>query len=171
MGSSHDSRTDALLDFAGRTIRDDVQRRFLRASVLDVGAGWGKYGALLPGLTMDAVEVWQPYIAADRLWERYRRVWIGQVEHYAFDWYDVVIFGDVLEHLSVEDAQDAVARIAKRCSEMYVAVPYLYPQGEEEGNPYEAHLQDDLTPYVMQERYPMLKLLATDGAKGVYVKR
>jgi len=50
-----------------------------------------------------------------------------------------------------------------------IAVPFLYEQGEWEGNVYETHHQPDLTPAIMQERYPELNLLIGDNAYGYYV--
>ena len=53
---------------------------------------------------------------------------------------------------------------------MIVAVPYQYEQGEEYGNVYEIHKQDDLTPEIVKKRYPMLKLLYGNDEYGYYVK-
>jgi hypothetical protein len=49
-----------------------------------------------------------------------------------------------------------------------IAVPYLYEQGEEFGNIHETHLQPDLTPEIMLERYPDLKLIYGDENYGYY---
>ena len=49
--------------------------------------------------------------------------------------------------------------------------PFLAPQGEEFGNPYEAHLQDDLTPENIETRFEgLLKLLDKSSTIGLYVK-
>jgi hypothetical protein len=50
-----------------------------------------------------------------------------------------------------------------------IAVPYMYRQGEWEGNVYETHWQPDLTPEVMALRYPELKLLVGDAVYGYYI--
>ena len=44
-------------------------------------------------------------------------------------------------------------------------------QGEHEGNVHETHLQPDLTPAVMETRYPELKLLYANQYYGYYVNR
>ena len=56
------------------------------------------------------------------------------------------------------------------CDEMIVAVPYELEQGIEEDNIYEIHKQPDLTPKIMEERYPMLKLLYKNDIYGYYIK-
>ena len=53
---------------------------------------------------------------------------------------------------------------------MIVAVPYLNPQGIEEDNIYEIHIQDDLTDEIMLERYPYLKNIYKDEHYGYYIK-
>ena len=53
---------------------------------------------------------------------------------------------------------------------MVVAVPYLNPQGVEEGNIYEIHIQDDLTDEIMKERYPYLKNVFKTDYYGYYIK-
>jgi hypothetical protein len=44
-------------------------------------------------------------------------------------------------------------------------------QGEYEGNTHETHLQPDLTPDLMKERYPDLELIYGNGQYGYYVKK
>lgn len=122
-----------------------------RLTVLDVGAGAGAYATLLwpvdPRPVIDAVEVFEPYVNRFQLKERYRHVFVADARDFllsaeAQKAYDVIILGDVLEHMSTEDAtrlwEDArkAAKIA-----VIASVPLgEYPQGEEEGNVYEAHL-------------------------------
>lgn len=127
------------------------------ASILDVGACDGKWRLLLPEYeNMDAVEAHLPN--AERL-QGYRHVYPTDIRNFAFTWYDLVIFGDVIEHLPVADAQAVLEYARTRCSDMIVAVPFLYRQGEIDGNPYEIHVQDDLTPELFAERYPGFRVL------------
>jgi hypothetical protein len=75
--------------------------------------------------------------------------------------------GDVFEHLTFNEARDLLTRMnGKR---VMIAVPYMYRQGEWEGNVYETHWQPDLTPEVMALRYPELKLLVGDAVYGYYI--
>jgi hypothetical protein len=83
--------------------------------------------------------------------------------------YDYIIMGDILEHLSALDAQNLTQKIKNNQQKCLVAVPYEYEQGEYEGNPYEIHLQPDLTPSVMSNRYPLLNLLYGNHEYGYYI--
>lgn len=142
--------------------------------ILDVGAGWGKYKMLLREYEMDAVEIWEPYVLENNLWSMYEKVYVDDVcslEPRVFDDYDVVIFGDVLEHIERDKARRLLLDLVGRVKEVYVAVPYRYPQGVVDGNEYEIHLQDDLTPRLMTSAYPMLKRLFERDGKAVYIKR
>lgn len=171
--NDHD-RYFATYDFAGLQIHYDMIQRFhpKTTTVLDVGAGWGKYCELMPEYRhMDACEIWRPNIEDQQLDQRYRHVFEADITDLDIEPYDVIIMGDVLEHLPVDAAVATVARLSASCEEIYVAVPYLHPQGEVDGNPFETHHQDDLTDDVVIERYPTLKLYAASPDKGVYVKR
>lgn len=158
-------RHAATWDWAGHAVRRLVVENFgWQTEILDVGAGWGKYREVLPASykAVDACEVWQPYIEEEGLRGRYRHVWgvdVMDLDPHIILGYDLVILGDVLEHLHVGDAQGLVAT----CQTVIVVVPFEYPQGPEEGNPYEEHLQPDLTPAVMSTRYPRLDLAAICG--------
>ena len=50
------------------------------------------------------------------------------------------------------------------------AVPFMYPQGEIYGNPYEVHIQEDLTLEVFDQRYPGFKPIFIDSKYAYYVK-
>lgn len=145
-------------------------------SILDVGAGAGKYRDLLYDYpNMDAVEVWKAYIAEYKLNERYRCVYSEDItkvkrmlDHTCdLQEHDLVIFGDVLEHLTVEEAQKVLAECK---GVVIVAVPYLYKQEEINGNPFEEHKQADLTHELFMERYPGFNVLVRNNNYGVYVK-
>lgn len=157
---------DENLDWAGLTVRTIVENEFTpSSSILDVGAGKGKYRLLLPEYShVDAVEIWEPYVTGYRLHEMYRAVYERNIIEVAEEFsiagvkYDVVIMGDVLEHLTVLDAQRVMHDFKDVAEEVLVVIPYGYEQGEEHGNPYQRHEQPDLTVENMHERYPELKL-------------
>jgi hypothetical protein len=75
------------------------------------------------------------------------------MEFPAFDRYDLVLMGDVLEHLSVSDAQELIGRMSN-VREVMIAVPFEYPQGPWGGVESERHIQDDLTHDIFMQRYP-----------------
>jgi len=141
-------------------------------TVLDVGAGEGTYYDLLGDYfkTMDAVEIFEPNIDNYGLKEKYRNVYNVDIRDFKYNFYDIIIFGDVLEHLEVPDAQKVLKYALERSRQVLVAVPYMYEQGEEEGNVHEIHLQADLTPEIIKARYPQLKLLIGNKEYGYYIK-
>lgn len=168
-------------DWAGIFVRDLVvaTRDPATATILDVGAGQGKYARLLAEFTCDAVEAWQPTVDEWMLHQFYRTVFVEDVFDLVLDdrWnelrYDVIIFGDVLEHLTVTQARVVLDHALARASEVIVVVPYLYAQGAEHGNDFQRHLQPDLTPEVVASRYPELELVALETRnftpfKGIY---
>lgn len=135
------------------------------AVILDVGACDGIWHWLLPEYVMDAVEIFGPN--AQRL-EGYRKVYNRDVVRFTYDWYDLIIFGDVIEHMSVSDAQAVLEYARPRCRDMVVAVPWLYEQAAFGGNPWEEHLQPDLTPEIFAARYPGLEVLTDPGHSYCY---
>ena len=142
-------------------------------TILDVGAGEGTYYNLLGDYykKMCAIEIFEPNIKNFGLREKYEEVLNANIVDARYNWFDLIIFGDVIEHLTVEDAQQVLEYALSRCKELIVAVPYKYVQGEVGGNKWEIHIQDDLTPEIMKERYPYLELLYGDNEYGYYIKR
>lgn len=139
------------------------------STCLDVGACDGKWHGLLGHyLTMDAVEIFEPNIEEHRLRYKYRHVYNCDVLDYHYSWYDLVIFGDVIEHMTVENAQAVLRWARQRCNDMIVGVPFLYPQEEIYGNPYEEHIQPDLTDKVFGERYPGFTMLCQPRGDYAY---
>ena len=130
------------------------------ATCLDVGACDGRWFYLLGDyLTMDAVEIYEPNIMKYSLYGKYRNVWPGDIADYKYDKYDLIIFGDVIEHMTVRQAQKVLRYARPRCRDMIIAVPFLYEQGEAYGNKWERHIQDDLTPELFDERYPGYQMI------------
>ena len=142
------------------------------ARILDVGAGRGTYWNLLNEKFkhIDCVEVFVPYIEQFELGKKYENVFISNIIDFKYDNYDLIIFGDIIEHLEVNDAKRVLDYAYERCKDFIVAVPYLYEQGKFEGNEYETHKQSDLTLELVIERYPYLQLLCGDDKYGYYVK-
>lgn len=136
---------------------------------LDVGACDGVWAILIAGyLQMDACEIFRRNITEYDLLSKYRGVFACDIDDLKYEYYDLVIFGDVLEHMSVEKAQRVLRYALPRCKDVLVALPFQYHQGEIYGNPYEVHIQDDLTPDLIAERYPELELLYDTGCDYAY---
>ena len=142
------------------------------SSILDVGAGNGTYYDLLGEYykNIDGVEIYAPNIVENCLRGKYREVYNEDIREFKYEWYDIIIFGDIIEHLEVKEAQKVLEYAYDRCREMIIAVPYMYKQGVCYGNVYEIHKQDDLTKENVLERYPYLKLLYGNEEYGYYVK-
>lgn len=160
-------------EFYKKDIKKYLEERFdENATILDVGAGCGTYYNLLHDYykNIDAVEVFKPNIENYELEKKYREVYNINIKDFKYCDYDIIIFGDIIEHLTVKDAQKVLKYAYKHCLEMIVAVPYMCEQGIAEDNIYEIHKQPDLTPENMIERYPMLKLLYSNDLYGYYVK-
>ena len=128
--------------------------------ILDLGCGYGTYADLIgnPDYIMDAVEVYEPYL--EQCINKYRSVYCMNLMDFPFlQNYDLIIMGDVLEHLTVEDAQAIIPKLLSHCKWLLIAVPFKLPQDSVDGNDYETHLQPELDFQEMQSLYPQLQLL------------
>lgn len=118
-------------------------------TVLDVGAGQGVYLDLIrqglgAGVVVNAVEVWQPYIDQFDLENRYDKLFAMDVKDMTNFGYDLVILGDVLEHMSEELAVELWERISKQAKYAIISIPIIhYHQDAINGNPYEVHIEED----------------------------
>jgi hypothetical protein len=160
--------------------KDDV-KSFVKTlpkdyNILDVGPGVGTYADLLSDRKLDAVEVHEPYINQYNLQDKYTVVYNDNVVNFSKvmnelvpTFYDVVIMGDVLEHLTVEEAEETIANfIAAGVKHIIVLVPYMYKQGVCHDNEHEIHQQDDLTKEVFLERYGMFKFISEKQKIGYF---
>lgn len=116
----------------------------LPGTVLDVGAGEGTYAKLLgerDDLTIIALEVHKPYVEEYELEGLYDRVIVGDVRTRKLPKVDVVILGDVIEHLDPEDAQkvwDKARKAARKA--VFASIPLgEHPQGAVNDNEHERH--------------------------------
>lgn len=143
--------------------------------VLDVGPGAGFWAHAIrrriPAVQLDCIEAHGPYVERFQLDVVYDQVFVGDVR--MWDWggsdyiqvaessepigagtprwtWDLVILGDVLEHMTHDEARAVVEQALVHADAVLVVVPLgEWPQGESEGNPLEAHVAtwsgDDLT--------------------------
>jgi len=117
-------------------------------AVLDIGPGVGTYAKLLKDLPIEritGIEIYEPYVHTYRLRTYYDEIIVADAREADFPAVDVVILGDVAEHMSEDDALrlwDKARAAAKQA--VYLSIPVVhYPQGEIEGNPHEVHIVDD----------------------------
>lgn len=128
-------------------------------SIIDIGAGSGTYYNALSKTkykgTIDAVEVWEPYVNEFSLKKKYRKLWIEDVRTFDLFNHDLVIFGDVLEHMAVDEALDVWDRASKYCSYAVISIPIIhYHQDAINGNPYEEHIKEDWTHQEVIDTFP-----------------
>lgn len=113
-----------------------------------MGPGVGTYARLPAG--PDArrrvgLEVWEPYLTTYSLTQYDDEIIVGDVRTTELPTADVVIFGDVLEHMTREEAMAVWQRAAETARyAVYLSVPIVhYRQHEIEGNPFEVHVEQD----------------------------
>lgn len=128
----------------------DWLRELHPATILDIGAGSGVYSRLfrpiLPWATWSALEIYAPYVDRYDLKQHYEQIIVDDVLDARIkpNAFDVVILGDVLEHMAEEDAAAALRRAWSWASKaVVVSVPLGHcPQGPSEGNEHEAHISE-----------------------------
>jgi len=116
-------------------------------TVLDVGCGAGAnlefYQPWWPESKWTGLEVFGPYIDRFFLFDRYDSLIYGDVRSLTNFNYSLVIFGDVLEHMSRDEALNVLDRALEAAEYVVVALPIIhYPQGAIAGNEHETHLSD-----------------------------
>lgn len=146
-------------DVGKRSVCDWIRANFEKnINILDVGVSDGKWRKLLSDFpNIDGVEIFEPYV--DNVRSIYRYIFITDIKDLHYDWYDLIIFGDVIEHMHIKDAKRTLDYAKDHCRDMIVAVPFQYVQGEVNGNVHEIHIQDDLTREIFAERYPGFSVL------------
>ena len=145
-------------------------------SVLDVGAGAGTYAKLLAGsrpARLVALEVFEPYVEKYGLRELYDEVLLGDARTTELPPADVVVLGDVAEHMSVEEAQDLWRRAGEAAARaVYLSIPIVhYPQGELEHNSHEVHVVDDWDHDKVLAAFPGITDSYRGEVVGVYERR
>ena len=122
--------------------------------VLDIGAGSGTYIKLVKeefnickNSRWVAIEAWEPYIEKFNLKSMYDEVINQDVRK--IDWdslgkFSVAVAGDVLEHMTKDEAIALVDQVLKQANTLIISIPIVYmPQDELEGNPFEVHVKPD----------------------------
>jgi predicted TPR repeat methyltransferase len=133
-------------DAEGKDVALEWIRELAPRTVLDVGAGRGEWRSrLFPSLdaSWTAVEAWRPYVEAFDLEARYDRVVVADVRSLAWHElgrFDLVIFGDVLEHMCQPDALVCWQKARWSANWLLLSVPIIeWPQDSIASNPYERH--------------------------------
>ena len=99
--------------------------------ILDIGAGMGTYGSLLRQYAtyqiepIHCLEIFQPNITHYKLHELYNWIWNTDVREWDNFDYDLVIFGDVLEHMTKEEALVVWEKCSKQAKSALIAIPII----------------------------------------------
>jgi len=116
---------------------------------LDIGAGAGKYGDMIQAIDPDvdsvAVELEEDYIEKFGLISKYKKVLafsaINLITPTYFEMtFDVVILGDVIEHMRKSEGIDLLNFLIYRSRWIVVVFPHGYIQNAVDGYHAEAHI-------------------------------
>ena len=143
-------------------------------TILDVGVGAGTYSVILKEKNIkmdkiDGIEAWAPYVEEFDLANKYDNLFQVDAREWE-DWnYDLVIFGDVLEHMSKEDALVLWDKVSKQAKHALISIPIIhYPQGHEHGNPYEEHVKDDWSTIEVIQSFKGIKQYFPYNVVGIF---
>lgn len=156
----------------GKQYIRNILGRVKHERILDIGPGSGAYAKLFPNAKWTGVEIFEPYIEKYELKNLYENLIVADIRSYDFpvdDHYDVAIAGDVLEHMTSEEAVAVLDKLKSVADTVIVSIPIgHHPQGECEDNPYEAHVVDDWTDEGVRQTFGEPNWGAVDGCIGVY---
>ena len=128
-------------------------------SVLDVGCGRGIWAGCLKSVKPQAIwhgiEIWRPYVVKykknlDRL---YDKIFVEDAINFNYDrGYDFIIMGDVLEHMTLDNAKKVVKNAINHSKYICASMPLGNdPHPAEHGNPYQEHVTNYWTLEKMKE--------------------
>jgi cyclopropane fatty-acyl-phospholipid synthase-like methyltransferase len=142
--------------------------------VLDIGAGAGTYPILYRDTLKDCkwvgVEIWKDYKVKYGLEKHYDTLLIGDARVMQFNYYDVCFLGDILEHMTKEEAIALVNKLKDTCRYLIISIPIIdYPQDSMHGNPYQAHIKDDWSHKEVMETFTEVKKFWVGQTIGVYL--
>jgi len=159
--------------FKNETINYIISKYGKDINILDIGAGVGTYSDLLSPhgyKNIDCIEIFEPYVTDYNLRSKYREVFVDDIvkTNIDFDNYDLLIFGDVFEHISEQDCKILMDKIK---SDVIIAIPFNSSQGEHFGNIYETHLQPNLDFINFIESYKSFYPLCLRFDYGIFINK
>lgn len=145
--------------------------------IMDVGPGEGFYAKTcrspLHNQHWVGVEVWAPYIRKYALPALYDRMIVSDIRY--LDWsavapLDLVICGDMLEHMTRAEAVKVVDRALATARVVLISMPVEhFPQGELEDNPFEVHVEEDWSDADAKAAFPNWCIAIRESYIGVYL--
>jgi len=154
-------------------IVDFVKNKFNKTStVLDIGAGCGTYADFFRNhfYGMDGVEIFEPYVDQFALREKYKNLFVQDATTFDFNYYDLIIVGDILEHIEESKGIKFIEHIYEKCNDLIIGIPFNSEQGVHYDNEYEIHLQPNLTNESFLEKYKGFRPLCIRYDYGIYIK-
>ena len=150
------------------------------SKVVDLGPGRGTYhkyyarkARILTHAYWIGIEVWEPYLKEFGLKDIYNEMYVEDVRFFNFSKIgniDLVFAGDVLEHMTKEEAIQVVSEVLKYSKKLIISIPIIYhPQDAYEGNPFEIHIKDDWSHEEVLNTFPHIKKHHKGEAIGVYL--
>jgi glycosyltransferase involved in cell wall biosynthesis len=169
MPFSSSSGKKYIADFV-RNLPDTIKRK----PVLDIGVGSGTYSNLFKGILTGpwtGVEAFQPYVDKYALKEKYDFLQIADVRDIdLFRDFGVCFLGDILEHMSAEDARDVLNKATATSDFVIVSIPIgYYPQDAYEGNDYEIHVTDNWSVDSVIREFGKPRFRCVDREIGVFI--
>jgi len=150
----------------------DVLVRERPRTVLDVGAGYGKFGVLAREYggaeRVDAIDANAPRFPV------YDRVFLGDIRDLdrvlpEGERWDLALFVDVIEHLEKAEGYRVLDQLAGRAGRVLVTTPWGFRPQEIPGMPYETH-RSGWYPGDFGKRYRLLKWAVFPGHRTRYLR-
>jgi 2-polyprenyl-3-methyl-5-hydroxy-6-metoxy-1,4-benzoquinol methylase len=165
MGTSHPENKNDLLS---------AILRINPKTVLDVGAGSGGLAKMLffyaPEIEVDAIEVWEPYVSKYELSKLYRNVFVKDAREFENFDYDIVVFGDILEHMKESEAIKLWEKASKVAKYGIITIPIIHmPQEAVNDNPYEVHEEEDWSTKLVLSKFKNIEAHKEFDNTGIFV--
>ena len=156
----------------GKQYIRNIVGRVNHDTMLDIGPGSGTYAKMFPDSKWTGIEIFEPYVEKYNLKNLYENIIIADAREYdikSLGTFDVAIAGDVLEHMTAEEAVLVLDKLKSVASTIIVSIPIgHHPQGEYDGNIHETHVVDDWTDEKIKEVFGKPTWSVVDGPIGVY---
>lgn len=146
--------------------------------VLDLAVGQGTYLNLFKNLSnlkeceWYGIEVWPEWASKYNLKAKYDHFYLDDIRTFDYDKIgkvDIAFAGDVIEHMTKEEAISLVNKLVDIADNLYLSIPIIYsPQGPYEGNPYEIHVKPDWSNQEVLETFPYIRNFWAGNVIGVY---
>lgn len=151
----------------------------VHSRILDVATGQGTYYNLFSDLDnlkeckWTGIEIWPRWVKKFALTEKYDPFYQEDVRTFNYKLNtpsnDMVFAGDVLEHMTKDEAIALVKKLLEITDNLFVSIPIVYmPQGADGGNPYEIHVKPDWSHTEVLETFPQIKESWVGKKIGVY---